>query len=158
MCWDPHINVPYYYWLLLAHFTLEEYDEAVAAFQANNDRGGPTALPGNCLAAAACAASGRIVEAEKHVRHVLEEQFDADRLLSRGPGRDGKAPRHIHDNIIAEQMIHETQHQPQSSALRSCLPRKPGMFDRVSVHWLTNLLRSCSRISGCSLFSTITAF
>ena len=71
---NPHINVPYYYWLLLAHFTLEEYDEAIAAFETNIDRGGPTALPGNCIAAAAYAAAGRSADAKKLVRLVLEEQ------------------------------------------------------------------------------------
>jgi tetratricopeptide (TPR) repeat protein len=73
---NPHLNVPYYYWLLLAHFTLEEYDQAAAAFQANVDRGGPTALPGNCIAAAAYAAAGQIAEAEKLTRLVLEERPD----------------------------------------------------------------------------------
>lgn len=73
---NPHLNVPYYYWLLLAHFTLEEYDEAIAAFRTNIDRGGPTALPGNCLGAAAYAASGQVEEAKRLALLVLEERPD----------------------------------------------------------------------------------
>jgi adenylate cyclase len=73
---NPHLNVPYYYWMMLAQFTLGNYDRAADAFQANVDRGGPTALPGNCVAAAANAAAGRMDEAARLVRLVLEERPD----------------------------------------------------------------------------------
>jgi adenylate cyclase len=73
---NTHVNVPYYYFLLLAHFTLGEYAEAVAAFEANIHRGGPTALPGNCAAAAAYAAAGELEKAERMARLVLEEMPD----------------------------------------------------------------------------------
>ena len=47
--------------------------EAVAAFEANIHRGGPTALPGNCAAAAAYVAAGELEKAERMARLVLEE-------------------------------------------------------------------------------------